>query len=90
MNLSGKQQRTVWLTGFSLVLLKVGFLFAYGPLHLPDSGGYTVFADLMLTKSDWLHFIDLKVNYLATIDGFSLYWLSGIYCSDKNDQRPVI
>ncbi|MCW9036255.1 MAG: hypothetical protein OQJ97_18715 [Rhodospirillales bacterium] len=68
--MSDLQKKIAWITGGFLILLKAMFLIVYGPLHLPDSGGYTVFADLMLSKSDWLHSLDLKTNYWQDLTAF--------------------
>jgi len=61
MNITDKQKKVLWVMLGLIVGLKGAFLSVYGPLHLPDSGGYTSFADLILNTSEWAHSVDLNI-----------------------------
>ncbi len=43
----------------ALILIKLGFLAAIGPVFTPDSGDYIRFADLIIEGGEWTHRLDL-------------------------------
>ena len=47
-----------------LALLKAGFLMALGPVSMPDSSDYVLFADAILAGGDWLRHLDLSAELI--------------------------
>ncbi|GGF64452.1 hypothetical protein GCM10011332_18190 [Terasakiella brassicae] len=43
-----------------LILLKLFYLFSFGPVFLPDSTGYIKFANLVLNEKEWINHVDLR------------------------------
>jgi len=60
MTLSLKEQRICLIGLGGVVALKLVFLGLYGPVHTPDSYGYTGFADWILNETAWRTQLDLK------------------------------
>ncbi|MDV7340832.1 hypothetical protein RYZ26_14595 [Terasakiella sp. A23] len=69
MSLTGTHQKVLWAFFAAVVGLKAVFLAIYGPMHLPDSGGYTRFADWILNDTQWRTSLDLK-DYWYPPSGF--------------------
>ena len=49
----------LWAILAILALVKAGFLAALGPVYLPDSDDYVLFADAILAGGDWARRLDL-------------------------------
>ena len=60
MSENNENIRLVWGVGLIVLFVKLVMLIIYSPIHMPDSSGYTVYAENILTeqhilfKADWL------------------------------------
>jgi hypothetical protein len=56
------QTTTLWVTLAALAAVKAGFLAVLGPVYLPDSGDYVLFADAILAGGEWARSLDLHAE----------------------------
>ncbi len=54
----------------SLILLKLLYLFSYGPILSPDSRDYIKFANLILNENRWVSHLDLNTPFWQPETGF--------------------
>ncbi|PIW31018.1 MAG: hypothetical protein COW30_00940 [Rhodospirillales bacterium CG15_BIG_FIL_POST_REV_8_21_14_020_66_15] len=54
------QTTATWVALGALAALKAGFLIALGPVYLPDSDDYVLFADAILAGDRWARSLDLS------------------------------
>ncbi|MEP4860488.1 MAG: hypothetical protein ABJV68_13145 [Paracoccaceae bacterium] len=58
------QTRALWAMLVILAAVKAGFLAVLGPVFLPDSDDYVLFANAVLAGGDWLRSLDLHSELL--------------------------
>ena len=58
------ERRAFWTTLALLALVKAGFLVALGPVTLPDSSDYVLFAEAILAGGDWARELDLSEDLI--------------------------
>ena len=56
------QTKALWATLAMLAAVKAGFLAVLGPVFLPDSGDYVLFANAILDGGDWARSLDLHAE----------------------------
>lgn len=56
------QTKALWVTLAMLAAAKAGFLAVLGPVFLPDSDDYVLFADAILTGGGWARSLDLHAE----------------------------
>ena len=58
------QTTALWATLALLAAVKAGFLAALGPVFLPDSDDYVLFADAILAGGAWMRHLDLEAELI--------------------------